>query len=75
VSKWVKGSYVPTLDYCHMLATVLGVRPAWLAFEDGGAGIESESDRQKRDFLEEQARKYPPAETPQASPKKGRRAG
>lgn len=35
IGKWFRRESLPGLDHCFMLAHALGVRPAWLAFDDG----------------------------------------
>jgi hypothetical protein len=35
ISRWMSGAFTPGLDNLYMLAIALGVRPAWLAFNDG----------------------------------------
>lgn len=72
VSKWLRGAVPPEPIYGEMLAQVLGVRAAWLYFNDGP--MVAEVDHLEA-FHQEQERKYPPREKPQTSPKKGRRAG
>ena len=35
ISRWKAGIFAPSVDNAYMLAVALGVRPAWLAFNDG----------------------------------------
>jgi len=74
VSSWLRGEFTPRVDHIAMLADVLGVRPAWLAFNDGAmAGGVVDDERRKREFLEEQQRLHP--RRPNEQKGKGRRAG
>lgn len=38
ISRWRDGQFVIGLDNAYMLAVALGVRPSWLAFNDGAMG-------------------------------------
>lgn len=77
VSSWMRGEFTPRVDHIAMLAAVLGVRPAWLAFDDGpmqaGPAVVDE-DEAKRQLLEEQERKYGRG-APPAPAKSTRRTG
>lgn len=75
VSKWLRTMVPPEPHYGEVLASILGVRPAWLYFADGPmSAVESEEERKKREFLEEQARRHPPASRREKADK-GRKTG
>lgn len=75
VSKWARGDYVPSLDYCWMLSSIFGVRPAWLAFKDGPMTPRPAVDPETEAALEEAMKRHPAPATAADAPKRGKRAG